>query len=202
MEEKQSYGIKQDFTLMAILLIPVAVALNIVGGQLVLLLKLPIFLDAVGTILVSILAGPWVGALTGLITNLINGIFAPQLIPYAIVNIAIGLTAGFLARARMFTSIGKVVISGIVIGLVAAVISAPITAYVFGGSTGNGASIITGVFLAAGQNLLQSVLTSGIITDLSDKVISTLICFLIIKGMSDRYLSKFSLGMNFMKNKP
>ena len=58
---------KKDFTLMAILLMPVGVAINIVGGQLVNFLKLPLHLDAIGTILVACIAGPWVGALTGIL---------------------------------------------------------------------------------------------------------------------------------------
>ncbi|KGT72790.1 histidine kinase, partial [Bradyrhizobium japonicum] len=39
-----NYGIKKDFTLMAILLIPVCVAINMVGFQVAQLLRLPIFL--------------------------------------------------------------------------------------------------------------------------------------------------------------
>ena len=39
------------------------------GGVLVTTLRLPLYLDTIGTILVAVLAGPWVGALTGIITN-------------------------------------------------------------------------------------------------------------------------------------
>lgn len=35
------------------------------------LLKLPLFLDMIGTIVVACLSGPWVAALTGLLTNLL-----------------------------------------------------------------------------------------------------------------------------------
>ena len=37
--------VKNDFTLISVLLIPVAVAINFVGGQLAMALKLPIYLD-------------------------------------------------------------------------------------------------------------------------------------------------------------
>lgn len=33
------------------------------------MLKLPIFLDSIGTVLVGIMAGPWAGGLTGLLPN-------------------------------------------------------------------------------------------------------------------------------------
>ena len=45
---------------------PVAIAINIVLGYTVQnVLKLPIYLDSIGTILVGVLAGPLAGALTG-----------------------------------------------------------------------------------------------------------------------------------------
>ncbi|SHF39202.1 energy-coupling factor transport system substrate-specific component [Seinonella peptonophila] len=199
--EGNKYSIKADFTLMAMMLIPIAIAINILGGQIAAALKLPIYVDTIGTLLIAILAGPWVGALTGLLSNLINGIFDPVFIPYAMVSIAVGLVAGYLSRAKMFNSIGKMIISGIILGLTAAIISSPITAFMFGGVTGSGSTLITGVFLAAGQSLLKSVITTSIITDLADKIISIAFCFFIIKSISIRYLSKFSLGTHFTKKR-
>ena len=192
---------KKDFTLMAILLMPVGVAINIVGGQLANFLKLPLHLDAIGTILVACIAGPWVGALTGILGNLINAIFAPQLFPYAFVSLCIAIVVGFLAKKGMFTSVWKVVVSALIVVVVAIFTSLPITVYVFGGASGGGTSVITSVFLAMGQNLIQSVLTSSLISELADKVLSCLVAFAIIKGMSDRYLSKFTLGGLYIKKK-
>jgi len=199
MSEKKRTSIKDDFTLMAMLLIPIAIAVNVIGGQIASLLKLPVYLDTIGTLLIAILAGPWVGALTGLLSNLIHGIFDPTFIPFAIVSVVVGLVAGFFSRVKLFSTIWKSILSGILIGLLAAVSSAPIAAYLFGGVTSSGSTLITGVLLAAGQNLLQSVLTASIITDLTDKTISCLICFFILKSMSSRYLSKFSLGTNYIR---
>ena len=66
--------LKKDFSTMTIALMATAIVLNMVLGQVVSMLKLPIFLDSIGTVLVGILAGPWAGGLTGLITNLLWGI--------------------------------------------------------------------------------------------------------------------------------
>ena len=51
-------SIKQDFTTRTWVLIPIAIAINIVIGQLVIYLQIPIYLDSVGTVLVGALAGP------------------------------------------------------------------------------------------------------------------------------------------------
>ena len=64
-------NIGKDFTTMTWVLIPVAIAINIAIGQIVVLLKLPVFLDSIGTVLVAIICGPWAGALTGALSNTI-----------------------------------------------------------------------------------------------------------------------------------
>jgi large-conductance mechanosensitive channel len=84
---------------------PVAMALNIVLGTAVAsALKVPIYLDSMGTILVAALAGPLAGAVTGLLSNLVWTYLAPPpfgspyAAPFAIVAVVIGLMAGTFAR--------------------------------------------------------------------------------------------------------
>jgi energy-coupling factor transport system substrate-specific component len=83
-------------------LIPVAIAINIAVGQIVALLKLPVFLDSIGTVLVGIICGPWAGALTGALSNTIWGLFNPDALPWWPVAFFIGLVAGFCANAGLF----------------------------------------------------------------------------------------------------
>ena len=52
----------------------ICIAINMVAGQAVSMLKLPIFLDSIGTVLCAILAGPWMAVATGLLTNLLWGL--------------------------------------------------------------------------------------------------------------------------------
>ena len=76
--------IKDDFTLLAILLIPIAIAINFICGNLALALKLPLYLDSIGTYLVGMLAGPWVALVTGFLSITINAVSDPTLFPYAL----------------------------------------------------------------------------------------------------------------------
>lgn len=190
--------VKRDFSLIALLLIPVCIAINIVGFQLTQLLRLPIFLDTIGTILADAIAGPWIGAITGLLTNAINGIFNPIYFPYALTSIGIGVAAGLLARKGMFAKIWKLVIAGIVIVLVSTIISGFITALVFGGATGGTGSIFTATLLAAGNNIWTSVFSVAIFQELGDKLLSVAIVYLIIKGMPSRYLTKMKYGSMYI----
>lgn len=91
--------LSRQFPTRVIALIPVAIAINIILGYTVQqVLKLPIYLDSIGTILVGVLAGPIAGALTGAASNIIwqyaPGIGGGTIGPFAITAAAIGLLAG------------------------------------------------------------------------------------------------------------
>ena len=98
----------RDFTTATLSLMAVAIAINITIGSLTALLRLPLYLDSVGTVLVGALAGPWAGALTGLLSNLvwsllpIPGGAGPATAFFAPVAATVGLLAGFWAGRGVF----------------------------------------------------------------------------------------------------
>ena len=116
--------IKSNFNTQTWVLIPIAIAINIAVGQIVLVLKLPVFLDSIGTVLVAVLCGPWAGALTGTLSNVIWGIaIDPGAFPWWPVAAMIGYMAGRMAQWGFFKSWWKVVVTGLVIALTAAIVS-------------------------------------------------------------------------------
>ena len=97
------------FSTRVITLMPVAIAINIVLGYTVqTVLKLPIYLDSIGTILVGVLAGPIAGALTGILTNLIwqyaPGIGGGTIGPFAVTAGVIGVLAGLWGQLGVYRS--------------------------------------------------------------------------------------------------
>ncbi len=185
--------IRQDFTTLTLVMIPVAIAINIALGTLVVALRLPLYLDSIGTVFVGVVAGPWAGALTGLLTNLIWGLSGinPGYTPYAPVAAVIGLLAGLFASWGWFRQWWRVVLAGLITGVVAALISAPITAYLFGGVTGTGTDAVVAFFRAAGASVLEAALGQGIVSDPIDKLASFLVVWLILKGLPLRFLDRF-----------
>jgi energy-coupling factor transport system substrate-specific component len=98
-------SIAHQFDTRTIVLIPVAIAINIILGQAVsAALKIPIYFDSIGTILVGALAGPVAGALTGFLANTLWTYVVPPpfhsdyAAPFAIVAAVIGLLAGLFGR--------------------------------------------------------------------------------------------------------
>src|SRR4029079_19053896 len=101
--------VSRQFSTPVIVLMPVAIAINIVLGYTVQsVLKLTIYLDSIGTILVGVLAGPLAGALTGILSNLIwqyaPGIGGGTIGPFAVVAGVIGLLAGLWGYLGVYRS--------------------------------------------------------------------------------------------------
>jgi ABC superfamily ATP binding cassette transporter permease subunit len=201
METTKQYSIKDDFTMQAILIIPVCVAVNFVGGQLAGLLKLPMYLDTIGTIFASLLCGPWVGAVAGGLTNVVTGIANPTNFAFIPVNIIAGLVTGFLARKNMFNKTWKWLLSMFIMAWVSIIVSAPIVVLVYGGVTGGGTSLITAAALAAGANIWAAFFGTEGVFQVLDRIISFLICWAVIKVIPTRNLIKFSLGELYIKKK-
>lgn len=184
--------IKQDFTTITLTLIPVAIVLNIVVGQIAGALNLPVFLDSIGTMLVALLAGPWVAGLTGLLSNLIWGLISsPTAAAFAPVAMVIGLVAGLLARIGLFRHWWQAVISGAIIAVALSFVAVPIRVYLFGGVTGSGADFFTGYLLAVGRDLFGAVLITVISSNLLDKIVTAVLAWLIVKSLPNRFSTRF-----------
>ncbi|MGN1142023.1 MAG: ECF transporter S component [Oliverpabstia sp.] len=197
MNKKRS--IKDDFSLMTILTIPIAIAINFICGNLALTLKLPVYLDCIGTFLVAMLAGPWVGCLTGFLSIIINSIMDPSVMPFSIIAGGLGLVAGFMARKGLFTNWKKFILSGVITTLAAVALSVIVTYIFFGGFDTSGNSIMIASMMSAGVPFWPAQIIGNFISEVPDKFLSLLVPFLVIRGMSDRYLYKFANGPVFIE---
>jgi len=194
-------GLKYDFPLIALLLIPVGVSLNVVGYQLSSILKLPVFIDMIGTIMVSMIAGPWVGGMTGLLGNVVSGMLNPIAIAYGLVSLCVGLVSGYLSRWKFYTNIVGVIISCMILSVISATSAAVVTVFMFGGVTGAGTDLITAAFLAAGQELWNSVMSTNLISGTVNTIINFSISWLIVRRIPDRFLVKLNYGAPYVRKK-
>ncbi|MDL2310499.1 ECF transporter S component [Peptostreptococcaceae bacterium OttesenSCG-928-C18] len=168
----------------------IAVVINVVVGSLVSAAKIPLlFLDTVGTILISVKFGMFYGILTGVSTNLLMGITTgPTAIPFALVNIAIAIVVSLIAK-KDFTY-KKAIITGLILAFVAPMIGAPIRLALFGGFTGSGTDIVIIALKSAGKEMITSVYWGAVAGNLVDKVISCLfVAWLLKKPEVNRIMS-------------
>lgn len=183
MSKKNMWSFK--FTTASLVLIPAAVGINYIGKLIAASLKLPLWLDAIGTTLASILAGPIIGAISGAVNNIIYGLTTdPVSFVYAISSIAIGITVGIMAYKGWMDNIGKAIVTGLLVALVSAIVSTPINIGFWGGQTGNlwGDALFVYLTKNGSPTAIASFLDE-LVVDLPDKVATIIIAFLIFKGL-------------------
>lgn len=160
------------------------IAINLVLGTTVMMLKIPlIFLDTIGTIFIAALFGPVAGVLTGGLTNVIQGFLtSPQDIPFALVNMTIGLIVGLVAKRFSF-DLKTAVITGLVLSVVAPLIGTPIAVWIYGGLTGGGTDFIVAWLLSSGSSIFTAAFIPRITGNLIDKIASCILVAVMIKTL-------------------
>jgi energy-coupling factor transport system substrate-specific component len=186
--------------------IALCAALNFSIGSIVYLIKLPIYLDSIGTILCALLLYPdrraaficaWIsGALSLVLSGLLINPFVPW---FEMTDVAIALFSAFVIatgaetfRARplrplAFTS--KTLSFGISTGIIAALVSAPVVVYLFGGVTGSGSSFVVAFFLKTGQQLLSAAILSGLTAEPIDKTLQVLFAALLFRATPNDFIA-------------
>jgi energy-coupling factor transport system substrate-specific component len=185
--------LQRGLSTLTLVTIPVAIAINVVVGQLALAVKVPLYLDSIGTILVGVLAGPWAGAITGFLSNVIwtvAGWWTPA-IAFAGVAAIIGALAGAFAQAGWFRGWWRAVLAGLLTGLIAAVVSAPIATFVFGGVMGSGTDAIVALARSIGLTSLSANMAQGAFSDPLDKAISCLIVWGLLRALPKSFMARF-----------
>lgn len=191
--------------MIALAFIPIAIAINVGIGAIVKGLGLPLYLDSIGTILATILLGWKRGAIVGVLGFVITSlIINPFAIYFIGTQVVIALFTHFVGIRGWLSNLFKVIISGIGLGIVSAIVSAPVITYVFNGATGNGAALVTSFFAKMGNQILESVLLSGISIEPVDKTIQIVLVFFILKSIPQTLLKSFIGGSlkenNFISN--
>lgn len=146
-----------------------AAAVNIVGGSIALLLRLPIYLDTIGTMTAAALLGPFYGMVPGLISGLVSG-FTSDI--YALYYIPVQLITGFLAGIifKKYPPKGfKIFLAAAGVSLPGTVVSASITAMLFGGITSSGSTVLVQLLHGMGFSMTVSVCIVQAVTDYLDR---------------------------------
>ena len=172
-------------------MIPVALVLNIVVGQIIGSVGIPLYLDSTGTVLVAALAGPWAGIATGVLSSLVWSAFNPSVLPFAATSAAVGGLAGVAIKHGALKNIATVLLSGAVIGIVVGMLAAPVAAFVYGGTAGVGTGTVVLLLREMGHSLLQSVTLQSFISDPLDKALVMLLVWLVLKSLPKRTLAAF-----------
>ena len=164
-------------------------ALNIAGAFLALVLRLPIYLDSVVTILNAFILGPVFGPVTALISSTISYFtsdpFAIAFMPDGVIT---GIIAGLLFNRTSLFKRKKLPLGVLITTVPGTLYSACIAAYLFSGNTSSGSSILVQVFNKMGMDLVAAAFLVQFITDYADRFISVLISGALAKRLCKAHL--------------
>ena len=180
-----------------IVLIPACFGINYLGKLFASVLKLPLWLDSIGTCIGAVLGGPIIGGICGAANNLIYGFTTGDSITlvYALTSLGIGVAVGIMARLGRMKKLSGAVLTACVAGFVAVLISTPLNILFWGGTTGNlWGDAVFAWSQASGLPVALGSFLDEVIVDVPDKLITLLIVFAIIKGLPKKLTSLYEMG--------
>lgn len=177
---------KQQISVYHICLLALAVCINLAGGQLALSLRLPVYLDSIGTIMTGALCGPVYGMgpnlLSGIILGMTTDIYSLYFAP---VGMVVGLMSGLVWK-NWRPQGWRVALGALVITVPGTLVSSLICAVLFGGITSSGSTILVQLLARTPLGMTASIFLVQIVTDYLDRLISLFVVIRLIQVLPGR----------------
>ena len=192
-----SHLFKTKWSTACFVLIPACIGINYLGKLFASVLKLPLWLDAIGTCIGALLGGPIIGGICGAANNLIYGFTTGDSITliYALTSLGIGVAVGIMARLGRMKTLPGAILTAVVAGLAAVAISTPLNIVFWGGQTGNvwGDAVFAWA-QASKMSVAISSLLDELIVDVPDKLVTVVIVYWIAKGLPAKLTSLYDVN--------
>ena len=165
-----------------ILLVLACLAVNWGGDQIVSRLNWPVWLDSIGTVVCSYIAGPFCGALVGITTNLLGHILYGIPWFYAIISVIIAIVVGFASRKRKLDHLLGTLTVGVILAASTSVAAFILNSIFNNSSTGSAwGDAVKGFLIERGLNPWISLFIGELYMELVDKLIILLVLYLITR---------------------
>lgn len=167
----------------------VLAVVNIIGANLALMLRLPLYLDSIGTMAAGALFGPLWGMVPGAVSALLNGVTTD---PYALYYLPVQLITGALAGVAFQKikivqdrqlHLARLFPAAILVSLPGTVVSASVTAFLFGGITSSGSTILVQLLHGMGLNMTASVCAVQALTDYLDRFACLALAAVLVRAL-------------------
>lgn len=181
---------KSKYSVRTMTLISLGITLNIVGSFTALGLRLPIYLDSIGTIMISAILGPKHAIITGVCGSIVSGItFDVYSLYFAPVQIFTGSLAGIMYK-KGFLKGFKIPLGVFTFVFPTSILSSIIASVVFGGITSSASSYIVQFLNIFGISKVTSILATQIFTDFADKFIGVLLVNFVLSVLPSNYIKE------------
>ena len=171
---------QKRMTVFQLCVVAMAVGINVAGGQLALVLRLPIYLDSIGTILTGALLGPWFGMLPNLLSGILMGMttdiyslyFAPAGMVMGFMNGLVWQKLIWKNRESALNGKARLWLYALAVAAPGTVVSSVICAVVFGGITSSGSMVLVQLLARTPLGMTASIFLVQIVTEYLDRALS------------------------------
>ena len=151
-------------------------------------LHLPVFLDQIGNVLISVTAGPYWALLTAVLLVVMRVIIISPLQVTSILTFAMGaIVFSYMAKYGWTKTWPRLVVTMLLYIFVLSVGSATTTTLTYGGYTGDSWDIAVAAMAKMTNNIWSSVFVVNFFTSMYDKVIVVLIVLAILRSLPPMY---------------
>ena len=126
-----------------LLTVPLGIALDWGLGDLDNALNLPLFLDSIGVIAITLLCGWRFGAVVAVAGSLLAGLLYHSVPYFIFTSFMIALVVGISAHFGGFKTVPRIILTGILLGFTCAFVSAPAVSFAYPGPIMAGQSFFT-----------------------------------------------------------
>lgn len=200
---RKAHSERTKSSLLLLSIVMLGVGLNFLGRLLNLLLGLPLYLDNVGTLLVSMAGGLVPGITVGFFSNLINGVNDPNSTYYAVNSILIAAAAVICKKKRVLQRFPAMLLAVLIFALLGGLLGGVLTWLINGKSFGEGYTVDLAVKIADALSLdyISSNLLACFLVDVADKLAVTVPSVLLFLLLPKKLLDLFRAQSWYLQKK-
>lgn len=176
---------KEQNDLKAFLLVLICLGINLVCGWLASITQIPFYFDCIGTIVAAMIGGFLPAVIVGFFTNLVSSISDNTNMYYGVVNVLIAICAAAFSQKGTLRKLSwKFIVPILYFTVIGGGIGSLISWGLYGDTLGAElpSSLANRIYNNVVGDAFFAQLYAGMIIDLPDKLLSTIVAFLIYKG--------------------
>ena len=170
------------------LLCLVGLLVNLLISNLVIWLKIPLYLDNIGVLLTAAIGGYIPGIVVGYLSNIINSIGNPMTAYYGTITVLNALVAAWFVRHGWFKKVSTVLLSILVFAFFGGILGSLLTMALYGFNFADGMSgpVVRFVYEHLIHQTFWAQLMGDFLLDIIDKAITVCIVLIVLKIIPDR----------------
>lgn len=174
-------------------LVVIGVAVNYLGQTLALSFSLPLYLDTLGTIVISAIGGLAPGIIVAIISNTLNSLASPTVLYYVCINVLIAIIVANFTRIGAFTELRPSIILAIVLALSCGFLGATLSFCLAGLNIGEGISEswVRSALLQTGWSAYVSQLAGNTLFECADKFLCIALAFVALHWIPSSLTEQF-----------